>query len=114
MEDLTSLIERVRAGKREAYGDLVRRFQDMAVGYSYALLGDQHLAEDAAQEAFVFAYLELEKLQEPAAFLGWFRCHRPHAVRTLAASGRAADGGIGCRQPDCFRCAESNAGTRGQ
>ncbi len=67
MEDLTSLIERVRAGKREAYGDLVRRFQDMAVGYSYALLGDQHLAEDAAQEAFVFAYLELEKLQEPAS-----------------------------------------------
>jgi len=54
----------------------------MAVGYAYSILGDFHLAEDAAQEAFVRAYLELEHLQEPAAFSGWFkrivfmRCNR--------------------------------------
>ena len=37
------------------------------------LLGDFHLAEDAAQEAFVGAYQDLPKLREPAAFASWFR-----------------------------------------
>lgn len=59
------LIERTRSGQLDAYGDLVRRFQDMAVDYAYSLLGDFHLAEDAAQEAFVRAYLELSELRQP-------------------------------------------------
>jgi RNA polymerase sigma factor (sigma-70 family) len=45
----------------------------MAVGYGYAILGDWQLAQDAAQEAFVTAYLELPSLHEPQAFAGWFR-----------------------------------------
>ena len=57
----------------DAYGRIVRRFQDMAYGYAYSLLGDFHLAEDAAQEAFVRAYRDLAALNEPAAFPGWFR-----------------------------------------
>ena len=73
MEELSILIEETRRGKLDAYDRLVRRFQDMAVGYAYSQLGDFHLAEDAAQEAFVLAYLELGKLREPEAFPGWFR-----------------------------------------
>ena len=52
---------------------LVRRFQDMAVGYGYSILHDFQLAEDAAQEAFFEAYRTLSQLREPAAFAGWFR-----------------------------------------
>ena len=63
----------MRAGDLDAYSEIVSRFQDMAVGYAYSQLGDFHLAEDAAQEAFLQAYLDLEKLREPAAFPGWFR-----------------------------------------
>ena len=73
MADLTTLVQRTLRGDVVAYGDLVRRFQDMAVGYAYTLLGDFHLAEDAAQEAFLQAYLDLGRLKEPAAFPGWFR-----------------------------------------
>ncbi len=71
-----------RMGNLEAFGELVRRFQDMAVGYAYAILGNHDLAEDAAQEAFIQAYLNLARVQEPAAFPGWFQkvvfscCHR--------------------------------------
>jgi F-type H+/Na+-transporting ATPase subunit beta len=36
-------------------------------------LCDSGLAQDAAQEAFLEAYLNLPKLREPAAFPGWFR-----------------------------------------
>jgi RNA polymerase sigma factor (sigma-70 family) len=71
--DLNHLILEVRSGCQEAYEPIVQAFQDMAVGYAFAVLGDWHLAEDAAQEAFVAAYCELPSLRDPAAFPGWFR-----------------------------------------
>jgi len=73
MVELKCLVERSRAGDLEAFTEVVRRFQDMAHGYAYSILGDFHLAEDAAQEAFVDAYQKLHALREPAAFPGWFR-----------------------------------------
>jgi RNA polymerase sigma factor (sigma-70 family) len=72
-EQLSGLVNKTVNGDLSAYGEIVHRFQDMAVGYSYSLLGDFHLAEDAAQEAFIGAYLDLAKLKEPATFPSWFR-----------------------------------------
>jgi RNA polymerase sigma factor (sigma-70 family) len=62
-----------RQGDLLAFDALVRRFQDMVVGYAYSLLGDFQLAEDAAQDAFVQAFLDLKTLQEPHAFPVWLR-----------------------------------------
>ena len=45
--------------RHEAFSDLVIRFQDMAFGCAFAVLGDACLAEDAAQEAFVVAWQKL-------------------------------------------------------
>ena len=45
----------------------------MACGYAWSLLGDFHLAEDAAQEAFVVAFERLGQIEQPDAFAGWFR-----------------------------------------
>jgi DNA-directed RNA polymerase specialized sigma24 family protein len=73
MESLTSLVERARSGDLEAFTQIVCRFQAMAYGYAYAILGDLILAEDAAQEAFLEAHRKLDNLREPAAFPGWFR-----------------------------------------
>lgn len=73
MEDLKSLILRSQTGDLEAFGKLVQRFQDMAVGYAYSILDDFHLAEDAAQEAFIEAYSHLHQLREPESFPSWFR-----------------------------------------
>jgi len=73
VEETTDLVVRVRDGNLEAFRVLVMRFQDMAYGYAFSLLGDFHLAQDAAQEAFVEAYRDLRDLREPAAFPGWFR-----------------------------------------
>ena len=73
MQELVSLIVRAQARDLDAYGEVVRRFQQMAYGYAYAILGDFHLAEDAAQEAFLEAYRDLPKLREPAAFAGYLR-----------------------------------------
>jgi RNA polymerase sigma factor (sigma-70 family) len=60
-------------GELPAFDALVRQFEDMAVGYAYTLLGDFASAEDAAQDAFVQAYLDLKTLREPYAFPAWLR-----------------------------------------
>ncbi len=73
MEELKSLVEKTRIGDLVAFGEIIRRFQDMACGYAFSILGDFHLAQDAAQEAFLEAYRELPKLQSSLAFPGWFR-----------------------------------------
>ena len=94
--NLSSLVVRAQTGDRAAYDDIVLRFQDMAVGYASALLGDFHLAEDAAQEAFVGAWTELPRLNEPAAFPGWLkrivfmRCNRVRRKRQPVAIEHAA------------------------
>ena len=60
-------------GDMRAFDALVRQFDDMAVGYAYSLLGDFQVAEDAAQDAFVQAYLDLKMLREPQASPVWLR-----------------------------------------
>ena len=73
MEDLKSLLQRAQNGDLSAYGTIVQRFQDIAVGYAYSIIGNFHFAEDAAQEAFIEAYSNLGKVYGPAAFPGWLR-----------------------------------------
>ncbi|MEZ4735288.1 MAG: sigma-70 family RNA polymerase sigma factor [Caldilineaceae bacterium] len=73
MQELEAIIQQATVGNSAAFETIVQRFQDMAVGYAYSVLGDFHLAEDAAQEAFVQVYKDLAQLREPKAFPSWFR-----------------------------------------
>lgn len=78
MQSAGELVECLRgtaeAQVRElAFAEVVRRFQDMAFATAYGVTGDFHLAEDAAQEAFVAAWRHIGELRESAAFPGWFR-----------------------------------------
>jgi RNA polymerase sigma factor (sigma-70 family) len=79
VEQISALIDRAtavrnaHAEKSAAFDEIVRRFQDMAFGCAYAVLGDFYGAEDAAQEAFLSAWRNLDQLREPAAFPGWLK-----------------------------------------
>ncbi|GEM_PF-1751209 len=73
MDNWTLLVKQAQNGDDAAYGELVRRFQDMAYGYAYTILNDFHLAEDAAQEAFIEAYRCLSGLEHPQAFPAWLK-----------------------------------------
>lgn len=64
MKDSISLVVSARGGDLAAFEALVREFWDMAVGYAYSILPDFHLAEDAAQEAFVECYVSLVQLRD--------------------------------------------------
>ena len=111
MEQTGSLASRAasastRAQRIEAYGRLVERFRDMACGYAFSILGDFHLAEDAAQEAFVTAFEKLRELAEPDAFPGWFRrivwsaCGRITRRRTPPAVPLAAAARVPSEMPE--------------
>lgn len=103
MAELSRLVEMSREGDLDAFGELVRRFQDMAHGYAYSVLGDFHLAQDAAQEAFVDAYDKMGALREPAAFPGWFRRivfkHCDRVVRRKAVATVPLEEGVHVAQP---------------
>ncbi len=66
-------IERVLAGNKNAFAEIVAMFKDMALAVANARLGDSALAEDAVQEAFLAAFIKLPLLRDPDAFPGWFR-----------------------------------------
>src|SRR5712692_2486366 len=78
-DDITELISRATAArlarveKGQAFGEIVRRYQDLAFACAYAVLGDFHLSEDAAQEAFLAAWRNLDELRQPGAFPGWLK-----------------------------------------
>jgi RNA polymerase sigma factor (sigma-70 family) len=93
VEEIEALVIRARQGDTNAFGEIVRRLQDMVVGYAYARLGDFGLAEDAAQDAFVQAFLELPSLRQPRAFAAWLRritFTHCHAIRRRRRSATIA------------------------
>jgi RNA polymerase sigma-70 factor (ECF subfamily) len=65
------IIERVRAGHRDEFAELVRRHHARVLGLCVSMLGDEALAEDAAQEAFLKAYASLEGFRSDASFSTW-------------------------------------------
>lgn len=105
MEEIESLVKKAAAAdvaaeqRLAAFGEIVRRYQDMAYGCAYAILGDFHLAEDAAQEAFLAAFRGLAQLREAKAFAGWLRrivvtqCNRMTRGKRVPTTGLAAAAG---------------------
>jgi RNA polymerase sigma-70 factor, ECF subfamily len=75
------IIASVLGGDREAYRHLVERYQDRVFGVLLRLIGDRDLAEDAAQEAFVKAYLALPRFRGESAFGTWLVQIAIHAAR---------------------------------
>jgi RNA polymerase sigma factor (sigma-70 family) len=65
------LITASRRGDRQAFGQIVRRYQGMITGLIYASCGDLHRSEDLAQETFVSAWKSLSGLREPGKLTAW-------------------------------------------
>lgn len=114
MQELETIIRQAILGDVQAFEAIVRRFQDMAVGYAYAVLGDFHLAEDTAQEAFVQIHKDLAQLREPKAFPSWFRtviykhCDRLTRRKRLRAVSLETTFAVCAVQPSPAELAERN------
>ncbi len=65
------LIHAVLSGDRKAFAILVRRHEPSVRAVAMSVLRDVHLAQDAAQDAFVKAYENLGSLRRAGAFGPW-------------------------------------------
>jgi len=59
------LVHLARAGNRDAYSELIRRYQRSIWGLACLLVDDRFEAEDMTQEAFLRAWRNLDLLSDP-------------------------------------------------
>lgn len=68
-----SLVLAAKRGDREAFGQLVLRYERAVYGTVFRRLGNHAEAQEVCQEVFVKAYQRLGQLREPECFVGWLR-----------------------------------------
>jgi len=77
MDTYMDLVRQVQSGtteeKNSAFNQLMQDFQGMAQSIAYSKLGDQQLAEDVTQEAFLTAYKRIGQLRDVTAFPAWLK-----------------------------------------
>ena len=66
-----TLVMLTLAGEQSAYEALVVRYQKAVIASAITVTKNQFMAEDAAQDAFVTAWMKLNTLQEPKKYGSW-------------------------------------------
>jgi len=95
------LVEAAVGGDLESFGELCGGYYSSMVAVAYSVVADHQLAEDAAQEAFAKALVNLRKLKKPGRFAGWLaQICRNTAVDMVRARAR------GVRTQDIADCSE--------
>ncbi len=85
-------IVRAQAGDRAAYGQLVQRYQRLAVSVAYHQGLELADAEDVAQEAFVKAWLALPRYRESlGSWRAWLCRIAINTARDMLRRGRAVE-----------------------
>jgi RNA polymerase sigma-70 factor (ECF subfamily) len=65
------VVERARAGREDAYRELLRRYQRPVFSLIYRMVRDRELAEDLAQETFVKVLNALDSYRPEYKFSSW-------------------------------------------
>ena len=69
--DDTTLVEMTLLGDNDAYGELVQRHEKAVMGTAVKITKNEFSAQDATQDAFVSAWMNLSALREKASFRPW-------------------------------------------
>jgi RNA polymerase sigma-70 factor (ECF subfamily) len=80
------LIEEANSGDPDSFSELCRRYYPAMVAIAHSLVGDRHLAEDAAQQAFAKAAEKLPQLKKKSQFAGWLAAICRNAAKDIARS----------------------------
>jgi RNA polymerase sigma-70 factor, ECF subfamily len=64
-------VEATMQGDQDAFAELVYTFQDPVYNLCYRMLGESGEAEDATQEAFLRAYLNIKRYDTKRSFKTW-------------------------------------------
>ena len=67
----SDLVARARSGDREAFGQLIERYQALVKSVALRMVWQEEQAGELAQEAILQAFLSLDRLREPERFRSW-------------------------------------------
>lgn len=81
-----NLIEAAAGGDIESFGELCRRYYTVMVAIAYSILSDHQLAEDAAQESFARALVNLKKLKNRSRFTPWLAAICRNVAKDMVAA----------------------------
>jgi RNA polymerase sigma-70 factor, ECF subfamily len=70
-ETEAALIAKAQQGDRDAFGDLVRLHHEGVLNVVFRMCGDVEVAEDAAQDAFIQAWLHLLSFRPGTSLRNW-------------------------------------------
>lgn len=85
-------IARAQQGDGQAFGELVEQHRQGVLNVVYRMCGDPHLAEEAAQEAFLRAWQNLRQYNPRFAFRSWvYRIALNHAIDVLRRRTETSD-----------------------
>ena len=102
------LVEKVKAGQTEAYGELVRKYQDRVFNTCWRICGHLEDARDLTQEAFLKAFAGIAGFRHESGFYTWiFRVavnlalsHRRKEARSHTVSLDQVSGAGGTQAED--------------
>jgi len=86
--DLKGLVARCLRGEQAALAELVGRYRQRVVGFCRSLLGQQHDAEDVAQETFLRVCRHLHHWDQQREFEPWLLAIAGNRCRTALAARR--------------------------
>ncbi len=103
----TVLVKAAINGDADGFTELCRHYYPAMVAIAHSILGDRHLAEDAAQQAFAKAAVKLPQLKKESRFANWLavicrnvakdmvrrteNLHTTDELSTIAAESRDED-----------------------
>ncbi|MFM8271354.1 MAG: RNA polymerase sigma factor [Gemmata sp.] len=86
------LLARLRAGERDVFGTLVRRYERELFGYLRRYLGADDLADDVFQNTFVQVYLKIQQYEPGRPVRPWlYAIATNQAIDALRRRNRRAD-----------------------
>ena len=103
-----TLVELTLLGDESAYEELVTRHQRAVMGTAYKVTENRFSAEDASQDAFVSAWMNLCELRDGSKFGSWVCSFAKNCARTLERHYRAAIPDISLDSLDGFEPAEED------
>ncbi|MCB0908287.1 MAG: sigma-70 family RNA polymerase sigma factor [Nocardioidaceae bacterium] len=87
------LVERVRAGDRDAFGQVYERYADRLFDFAHGMLRQREDAADAVADSFVTMAERLDQLRDPSRLRPWlYAVVRRECLRRLKARSRVAFG----------------------
>jgi RNA polymerase sigma-70 factor, ECF subfamily len=91
----TELVTRAQSGDRNAFSELVRTHSPGVLNVIYRMCGNMQVAEDAAQETFIQAWLRLSSYRQKSSLRNWlYRIAVNTAIDMLRKEKRLLPGEI--------------------